>query len=295
MPHAFARTVNSPSNRVYDCGFVVSSRSPRLLSGARLAAAEIGNRGRRVIAESLGVLKAALELFGASGRQMRVALLHGAVTALLFGVLYIGVSSARNGFDLSAGWAAAFPIKVAPIPDQAEKAVAAQYELRAHAASDLVITHLLQGLLGRSHGASRVRLGQIHNGVTGITGASILKYDITNAVAAPGRAAGDMVTDQPLSEWSDFLQAMIGGRCSFKRFADVANFNVKARLASMHVEAFLACPLVDPESRTVGGLFVNWGDGDPLPAGVDLEALIADSLGVGRQLAVALDVRLPIH
>ncbi|OIQ74482.1 hypothetical protein GALL_438680 [mine drainage metagenome] len=86
-----------------------------------------------------------------------------------------------------------------------------QTELHQFAAANKLIDQLLETMLVRAGGASRVRLNVIHNGVTGLTGTGLLRYDVTNSVAAPGRLAGAAVTNQPLSDWSDFLPALLAG------------------------------------------------------------------------------------
>lgn len=293
MSATIARGVNAASNQGFPSGrYIVRSSAWRLRCALRVATKGATHGGSQVIADALAILKTGLELFGTSGAQVRQALLQAFFTAALVSFAYVGAWTIRENYDLRAGFAAAFPTRQASSADDPTvKAAVAQYELRAHATSDLVISHELLTLLGRSHGGSRVRLAQIHNGVTGITGSSILKYDITNGVAEPGRAVGDLVVDQPLSEWTDFLQVLISEKCAFRTFADVGNFGVKARLAAMHVQAFLACPVVDPENRMLGAVFINWADGEPVPKGVDLDALETVTLATGREIAVALDVR----
>ena len=76
-----------------------------------------------------------------------------------------------------------------------------QGELRQDATSGRLIDELLGIALLHSTGAARIRLGVVHNGITGLTGTSTLRYDVTNAVAGVGRAAGGTIVNEPLSTW----------------------------------------------------------------------------------------------
>ena len=107
-----------------------------------------------------------------------------------------------------------------------------QAELRQFAAANKLIDQLLQTMLDRAPGASRVRLAVIHNGVTGLTGTGLLRYDITNTATAAGRLPGQAGINQPLSEWSDFLPVLLSGQCSFHRVTDLHALALRARFKS---------------------------------------------------------------
>jgi len=76
--------------------------------------------------------------------------------------------------------------------------------LKQASQTDRLIDALLLTLLQKAPTAARVRLDVIHNGVTGVTGTALLRYDMTNSVAARGHSVGDLVTNQPLSDWTNF-------------------------------------------------------------------------------------------
>jgi hypothetical protein len=166
-----------------------------------------------------------------------------------------------------------------------------QAELRQFAAANKLIDQLLATMLERATGASRVRLNVIHNGVTGLTGTGLLRYDMTNAAAAPGRLAGSTITNQPLSEWSDFLPALISGQCSFHYVADLRAVSLRARFEASGATGLLVCPAADVQGRIVGSIFILWDGADMAPAGSDLRELMAVEQQLGAQIAAVLDLQ----
>jgi hypothetical protein len=168
-----------------------------------------------------------------------------------------------------------------------------QAELRQFAAANKLIDQLLQSMLERATGAARARLNVIHNGVTGLTGTGLLRYDVTNAAAAPGRLAGPAITNQPLSEWSDFLSSLISGQCSFHRVADLRAAALRARFEASGATSLLVCPAADIQGRILGAVFILWDGADTPPTGSDLRALMAAEQHMGAQIAAVLDLQGP--
>jgi hypothetical protein len=168
-----------------------------------------------------------------------------------------------------------------------------QAELRQFAAANKLIDQLLQTMLERAPGASRVRLAVIHNGVTGLTGTGLLRYDITNTATAPGRLPGQAVINQPLSEWSDFLPVLLSGQCSFHRVADLHALALRARFESYGSTGILVCPAADVQGKTVGAVFVTWDSVDLVPAIADLRTAMVNELRLGAQVATVLDLQGP--
>lgn len=176
---------------------------------------------------------------------------------------------------------------------RAEEQITLQSELREFVAANRLINQLLESLMERAQGASRVRLSVIHNGVTGITGTGLLRYDDTNIVAAPGRAAGLAVTNQPLSDWSDFLPTLLTGQCALHRVADLRGVALRARYEAIGVTSMIVCPAADVQGKVVGAIFVLWDGNDRSPDGDALRDLMQTGQRNGSQVAAILDLRGP--
>jgi hypothetical protein len=168
-----------------------------------------------------------------------------------------------------------------------------QAELRQFAAANKLIDQLLETMLQRAPGATRVRLAVIHNGVTGLTGTGLLRYDITNTATAAGRLPGQAAVNQPLSEWSDFLPVLLSGQCSFHRVIDLRALALRSRFESYGSTNVLVCPAADVQGKTVGAVFVSWDAADPLPIGADLRTAMMSELHLGAQIAAVLDLQGP--
>lgn len=166
-------------------------------------------------------------------------------------------------------------------------------ELHQSAQSDRLIEQLLRTLLVAAPAAARVRLDVVHNGVTGVTGTALLRYDVTNTVAAPGHATGQMVLNLPLSDWNESLPALLAGKCQIGEVAEAVSIALRARLEAMGAGAFLSCPVVDVQGRLLGAVFVQWDVHDAPPSGDSLQMLMDRAINVGAQIASALDLRTP--
>jgi hypothetical protein len=168
-----------------------------------------------------------------------------------------------------------------------------QAELRQFSAANKLIDQLLETMLERASGASRVRLSVIHNGVTGLTGTGLLRYDVTNTATALGRQPGQTVVNQPLSEWSDFLPSLLSGQCSLHRATELHAIALRARFESFGASSVLVCPAADVQGKTVGAVFILWDGTDPVPAGAELRTTMAAELRLGEQIAAVLDLQGP--
>jgi hypothetical protein len=166
-----------------------------------------------------------------------------------------------------------------------------QAELHYAADTDRLIGESLTALLTYAPLAARVRLGVVHNGITGVTGVALLRYDVTNAVAAPGHLVGALLLNQPLSEWNNFLPVLLAGRCYLGLVANQPNPALRARFEGFGAGTFMACPVIDKQNRMLGALFVTWDVRDLPPTGDALLAVMKYAIGVGAQVAAALDLR----
>lgn len=96
-------------------------------------------------------------------------------------------------------------------------------ELRQASQTDRLIDELPSAVLPEAPGAARARLDVIHNGVTGVTGTAPLRYAVTNSIAAGGHSAGELMTNQALSDWSGFLPSLVADRCQIRTVDHSAN------------------------------------------------------------------------
>lgn len=231
-----------------------------------------------------------IELGRMSGRRLVQPLLTAACLACAYTAVHVG----QEG-SFVAGLRTAFldSETVRFERRRSEDETTLQMELHHFAAANKLINQLMESLLARAPGASRIRLSVIHNGVTGLTGTGLLRYDDTNSIAAPGRVAGPEVTNQPLSDWSDFLPTLLSGECSFHRSADLHGISLRARYEAIGVTSLLVCPAADVQGKTVGAVFLLWDGNDSAPTGDAMKALMAAGQHQGAQIAAILDLRGP--
>jgi hypothetical protein len=229
-----------------------------------------------------------LHLLNHSSKAVRAALLPVLMTAALNLTLYAGWHVVQQG-DLGDGLRAAFlNSNTTRAHDYAHKM---QLELQVAATSDRLIHGLLQDVLETAGNAARVRLSVIHNGQTMTSGTGMLRFDITHAVTAPGRDSGVLVTNQPLSEWADYLPTLLAANCITFNANDVHNANARARMGALGMQLFVACPVINLQGVLLGAIFVSWDHGDTLPAKEDLPKLYGEMKHVAAQVAIALDMR----
>jgi hypothetical protein len=235
-----------------------------------------------------------LDLFVNIGRMSRVKLLQPMLTAAFLTGAYTAIHVTQER-SVSAGFRTAFLDNETTRSERrrTEDMTTLQSELRQFAAANRLITPLLETMMARAPRAARVRLSVIHNGVTGVTGTGLLRYDDTNSVAAPGRVAGGSVTNQPLSDWSDFLPSLLAGQCSFHRAIDLHGLALRARYEAFGVTSMLVCPAADVQGKTVGAMFVLWDGTDAVPDGDELKDLMVAGQHMGAQVAAVLDLRGP--
>lgn len=220
------------------------------------------------------------------------ALLQPLVTVAMLLFLYAGWHVRDEG-GIIAGLRVAFVDTRAYRTDHEHEREAAMLQTELHYAADTdkLVDESLAGLLGYAPLAARVRLGVVHNGVTGVTGVALLRYDITNAVAAPGKTVGALLLNQPLSDWNNFLPVLLAGRCYLGMVTDQPNPALRARFEGLGAGTFMACPVIDKLNRMLGATFVTWDVRDLPPTGDTLLAVMKHALGVGTQIAAALDLR----
>jgi hypothetical protein len=164
-----------------------------------------------------------------------------------------------------------------------------QSQLRHSAQIDKRIDQLLTELLARAPNAARVRLGVVHNGVTGVTGVALLRFDITNAVASPGHSVGAPLINQPLSDWNEFLPVLLAAKCHLSSAEIEPNLALRARLEALGAGHFLACPVIDSRGRMLAASFITWDVTELPPTGEPLQSLMDFANSIGRQIAATVD------
>ncbi|HVZ09422.1 hypothetical protein [Rhodopila sp.] len=213
------------------------------------------------------------------------------LTSLLLTVAYAVVHIGAEG-SISGGLAAAFWESDAAreARHRASMVDTLQGELRQFVAANKLIDQHLQTILAKSD-AARVRLAVIHNGVMGLTGTGLLRYDITNSMAAPGRATGDPLRNQPLADWADFLQEILADQCVMAQVAELRSVSLRAQFDAVGASSVLVCPSPDIQGRVVGAVFLFWDRGDAPPKGEALRRLMTFAHGVAGQIATVLSLR----
>jgi hypothetical protein len=244
--------------------------------------------------EVLALFRALLELFAELGRSSGRKLVQPMLTAVCLTGAYTAIHVTKEG-SLTAGVRVAFLDSESTKSDRrrSEEQTMLQTELRQFSAANKLIDQLLESMLTVASNASRVRLNVIHNGVTGLTGTGLLRYDITNSVAAAGRLAGNTVTNQPLSDWSDFLPVLLTRQCSFHRISDLHTVSLRARFEGFGATSVLVCPAADVQGKIVGAIFIFWDGNDPVPDGEDMRRLMSAGQHLGAQIAAVLDLQGP--
>ena len=170
-------------------------------------------------------MKALVSLLAAPpGSPVRAVLAQPLITVALLLFLYAGWHVRDEG-SIHAGLRVAFIDTRAYRTDHEHEREAAMLQVEMHYAADTdrLVDELLTALLTYAPLAARVRLGVVHNGITGVTGVALLRYDVTNAVAAPGHSIGTLLLNQPLSDWNNFLPVLLAGRCYLGQVADQPN------------------------------------------------------------------------
>jgi hypothetical protein len=253
-----------------------------------------GSTGRSpaMMLEALRLFNTLLGMLGGLRQPLANLVVEPLVTVGLLLALYAGWHVRDEG-DLAAGLHVAFVDTRANREAERQALIGAlmQAELHQYATSSRMIDQMLATVISHAAGVARVRLAVIHNGVSGLTGVSMLRYDVINAVAPPGRAAGDLIVNQPLSTWSDVLPALLTGKCQVVAAADVQNFALRTRMQTLGANTNLTCPVIDIEGKLLGAIFVDWDGGDRPPDGAQLQALIEFDERIGAQVASVLNLR----
>jgi hypothetical protein len=159
-----------------------------------------------------------------------------------------------------------------------------QIELGQAEAANRLIERLMKTVLDLAPGAARLRLTRLRDGAVWPA------YDVTHSVAARGRWIGAMQRNQPLSDWRDFLPALLAGQCVLHRIAEVRSAAPAFGFPSARPSRVLVCPVTSADGPLLGAVFIVWdGDAKP-PERAALRALKATARQLATQIAAVLDL-----
>lgn len=218
--------------------------------------------------------------------------LQALVTCIMAMVIYFGWWAIQDN-SVSQGFYDAFVQSKRGTAEQIREAQVAliQARLKQTAQSDILISQHMQALLAEIPGAFRIRLAIIHDGVTGVTGIDLMRFDITNAVVTPGHTTGPMLQNEPLNEWSKFLPSLIDGKCELGLSENAAPM-LRDRLNDLGVFATMVCPIIDVRNQLLGALFIHWDRSGIIPTDVVLKTIKAQAIDIGHQIAATLDLEV---
>jgi hypothetical protein len=128
-------------------------------------------------------------------------------------------------------------------------------EPRQVVAANRLIERLMRTVLDLAPGAARVRLTRLRDG------AGWPAYDVTHSVAARGRWIGAIRRNQPLSDWRDFLPALLAGQCALHRIGELRSAAPAFGFPSARSSRVLVCPVTGGGGSLMGAIFIVW-DGD---------------------------------
>jgi hypothetical protein len=165
-----------------------------------------------------------------------------------------------------------------------------QNEPNTTVAANRLIEQLMRTLLRQSPGITRVRLAVIHGGLAGPMPAGPPRYDVTNGVAARGRLIGPLAPDRPLSDWNDFLPALLAGLCALYRVPAAGSPALSSGLVSSCATSVLVCPATGPAGDLMGAVIVMWDGNNQPPEPVALRRLMDAGRHVATQAAAVLDL-----
>jgi hypothetical protein len=228
-----------------------------------------------MIVETMTFMKALIDLVSINGmifKRMGQMLLQPLLTVAIGMMVYGGWFVIRED-SISVGLHAAF---VSNSGDKPGELAIIQAEISRTAEANRVIDQILTSALANIPGAARIRLAVIHNGIAGVTGLSMLRSDITNAIARPGRATGDLSVNLPMGSLATFSPSMLDGSCWLNNTNNLSFNPGREHLERVGVKTFLACPVKDPNGLLLGEIALHWDSGDTVPVGADMERVTND-------------------
>ena len=165
-----------------------------------------------------------------------------------------------------------------------------QNEPRTTVAASRLIEQLMKTILRQSPGMTRVRLAVVHGGTAGCSLPGTPRYDVTNSVAARSRPIGPLARNQPLSDWTDFLPALLASQCALHQIPGAGKAAPPSGLASSCATTILACPVTGAAGDLMGAIFIMWDGNDRPPEARALHRLMQAGKQVAAQIAAVLNL-----
>ena len=113
---------------------------------------------------------------------------------------------------------------------------------------------------------------------------ALLRWDITNAMTRTGHIVGQLRSDLPVSDWSDYFGQMLDHQCANVNINTMQSDATLQRIREMHLKGFIVCPIVTAAGELVGAVFGSWDVGDPDPpdlmATIRIVRLVADKIAL---------------
>jgi hypothetical protein len=244
-----------------------------------------------VLRELVDTFKLLAEGFAKATGEVKVAMVHAVVYFGFFLVIFTGSYIIREE-SVTKGLMMAYDRSWLSPASNPYSQLHSQEALQRGVQSDRIIASILTDILHESSDAARVRLALIHDGIATITGVDLLKFDVINSIAAPGRAPGDLLSNLSLTEWSpDLIPSLLAHNCEVTKVDNMQNAVRRNRLLSMNVAVELACPVIDVNDQVFGSVFVHWDNHDTVPNDGQLKALMQTVKEDGRRIGTALDLR----
>ncbi len=132
--------------------------------------------------------------------------------------------------------------------------------------TDQAVNEVLARLLSETPAAVQARVSIVHNGTVSLAGMHLLHFSTIAALAAPGSEASPMLQNQPLSQWKDFLGALIDKpHCVLKSVGDLTDREWIERMRGRGTETLIACGIFSPRGQFLGSLFTNFARLTDLP------------------------------
>lgn len=175
--------------------------------------------------------------------------------------------------------------------DRQTEIAVTQARIGQDATANRVIDQLLTNALTPASNGARIRLAVIHNGIAGVTNISMLRADITNAIARPGRATGDLSVNLPMGSLATFSPAMLDGSCWQADTSSLSYNPGREHLERVGVKTFLACPVKDPNNLLLGEIAMHWDRGDTVPEGADMTKLVSEMKFKADQIGAIISLR----
>lgn len=213
------------------------------------------------------------------------------LTALLIASLYAAQFMIRER-SIVGGFKTAFISSDLDIVQRRQMIEAAelQADLRTAAIVNHVVETEMSRLLKIEPAPARVRLTSLHNGIANLTGSAMLRADITNGIARPGRATGGLSVNLPIGSVASFSPELLQGNCFRRDVADLPLTPGREHLESFGAWRFWSCP-VSYEGQTMGILTVYWDRNDAMPNEAQEKTLLDAMKVVADKISAALSLR----